>query len=659
MFANPFDLYSASIIFADWQYGMEPVRLGEDITYLGQARGVFPFLLNPLWDTLIWTLGGYGKDAQPVNDPLGFERIPRMAVQLLNNANLNNQLPEGMLRDAAGNPILLAERPITELMTKFASALGGVVLRDNAMPIPNLFASQQSTTSIYLYEVLMEEHPDWNANMLDREVQRQYDAVEAGSPASEDLLEAQRRYTSQQIVGPELEFGGLQVPGFLEGVVRQISPMQIQARPELWGVMREDAITIPGREAQRVPQFGDEYDAKEMVNSFYATNESRRLGIADEDWFGDSTLNDAASVYQDIGHGEAESITVEGVTYTNDDIRALSDNARWKLAHSYLSEQGYTPDDIELRNDQRRIMEENDPRLAGFEGYKDALRSYEGGPEAFVDAAYKSSPAFRDFMDSVPYEPGSPDWYGAADWKDAYLALEGNPESVYDKEPLPELGTMPGGVGDTSQYVTQRAETREGFSDTESFPAQIEHAANDLYYAQLLLDQNYPGYGYAVGAGNLPSDVWNTMRGVWEANSIDTSQITKDYHLGAKYVNWLRANPGGGVQDFIDATYPDDGSNSLLTEGATESAPIDVTQPPDPTAFNARFGIQAPQPKKTLALPAAPVDLRQSPGGPSMTLLDPRVVVQVLEVDANGWAHVVAPGGWEGYVPASSLKKAA
>jgi hypothetical protein len=680
LFANPTSMMGAMLFFADWQYGMEPQKVGDDLTMLGQVRGLWPTLINPLWDSLILWAGGYGgEDASQrfSTDPSGAERIPRDLIRILNLASLNGDLPEGMMRDENGNPTTLPERPITDLWAKFGSALSGLV-RENPQPIPNVYASITSGEQAHLMDLLVAEHPDWAAdpvngeNLITREFSRIVSENEAGTGTDPLLVEAQRLHLESQLRGPELESLPEGLRGVAGAVLRNISPMQMTTRPEMALALRSTPIQTPGKAPQELPEFADEFDDNEMTSAIYDTPEMTAFSNLEEDSWGDPALNEASKKAKAIREGTGEQ-TVNGVTYSEEQIRSMTDTRRNLLARESLEEAGFSYEDISAQFEQGRAMEEANPELAEYKGYVDSLGE-DGSPErkAAVDELYASEPAFKRAMDQSPYPKGSPEWYDkAAEWEETFLKSKGERTSNYDPDPLTIEGMS------TSQYAVERAETREAYEEeaANSFTGQRERSVNEYVLAQQLLDQQYPGYGYKVGAGNLPSDVWSQMRGVWQSADIDTSYITKSSHYGNEYAQWRAANMGLtdkiSIQDWLDATIglTDDGSNSLadgqqppdpaLAEAAKQIE-IDLNGPAAYDALDQLLGLTAPQSSQSggqLVFPSSAVDLRQTPGatGARLLQLPPDTALRLVSRDGD-WAYVTAPGGYFGYVPVTSLK---
>jgi hypothetical protein len=661
LWMRPLDMIGTMLTFADWQYGEDPRALQGDLTALGRARGLVPFRVNPLWDSVAWGLGLYGgEDARPSYNPLGFEQIPRLGNQLINAANHAGLLGD-FFKDEAGNPVVLPERPITDLVAKFASAVGGIV-REDAQPIPNLFASQTASVHGDLVYVLADAHPDWTEDQVTREAFRMLDEVEAGMAASDEVLEAQQMTVLRSLQGPLLDTplpDGLE--GFVSAAARFLSPAQIINRPETLMAARTDPVPALGRDLMNLPEFTDEFDAYDLGGFLYDTPRVTELGINDEDWWGDPALKEAAATASAIYYGDLDEITVDGVRYEKDDLYALSDNARGKLSRAYLAEQGFSQADVDAMKATRTALEEGNADLAGFKGYTDYLRDYEGGVEAFAEEAYRTSPSFARYMDNVPEEHGTPEWAKYATYKEAYIALQGERTGTYDPLTIPPAGEIPG-VSDVGQFATDRAETREEY---EPYTATIEKQINELYYAQKLLDQTYPGYGLRVGAGNLPYEIWNTMKGVWEDAGINTKYITKGDHYGAQYNAWRAANPNAAdtsVQAWMDATWTDDGSNSLAagipedeSQGPVE---IDLNKPPDPADYERTFGIAPAQSASAqLARPTQQITGYSAPGGAKATVFPPNMVLRILEIDGQ-WARVADPLGYESWVSTTYLQKA-
>jgi hypothetical protein len=680
LFANPTSMMGAMLFFADWQYGMEPQKLGDDLTFLGQARGLWPTMINPLWDNFLLWAGAYGgEDASQrfANDPTGAERLWRDPVRILNLASLNGDLPEGMMRDANGNPTTLPERPITDLAAKFGSALSGIV-RENPQPIPNIYASMTSGEQAHLMDLLVQKHPDWavdpvnGENLITREFSRIVSEDAAGTNTDPLLIEAQALALDSQLRGPELEFLPEGIRGVAEVVLRNISPMQMTARPEMALALRATPIQTPGKAPQELPEFGDEYDAMDMAGAIYDTPEMTEFSVMEEDSWGDPALNAANDKYNAIVDAtNPNGETVNGVVYTQEQIMQMTDARRYQLARESMEEAGFSKEDVNAQFEQQRAMEEANPELAEYKGYVDSLGK-DGTPErrAAVDELYATEPAFKRAMDQSPYPKGSPEWYDkAAEWDETFLKAKGERTSNYDPDPLGVEGMS------TSEYAVERAETREEYEEiaADSFTGERERSVNEYVLAQRMLDAEYPGYGYKVGAGNLPSDVWNHMRGVWQGAEIDTSYITKSSHYGNEYAQWRAANMGVtdklSVQDWIDATMTDDGSNKFadgqqpndpaLAEAAAQIE-IDLNGPAAYDALDQLLGLTAPQSSQSggqIVFPGATVDLRETPGARGSRLMQIPASTALRLISREGeWALVAAPGGYQGYVPITVLQ---
>jgi hypothetical protein len=669
LFGNPFSMMSAAMFFADWQYGMDSARLGEDLTFLGRARGIFPFMINPLIDSLAWGMGLYGgEDAgRLINEPTGAERIPRDVIQLLNLAGVNGDLGPLTPRDEHGNFVPIPERPITDLWARFTSALTGVV-REDPQPIPNLYASTTSAEQAHLLDILVEDHPSWTEDMITREMNNQIMAAQTGK-ASDELVEAQKRALEGQLRGPEFSQLPEGIRGVVGGVVRHLSPMQMMARPEMAMALKKVPVSLPGRE-QPLPTMQDSYDQMDMSSALYDTPEMTKFNTLVEDSYGDPNVSAAsmkAKAIRDATNEDGE--VVNGVHYSQDQLHSMTDTARSQLGYDAMREMGVKGEDVASQYAMSDALEANNPDLQAYRGYLDAAKADPDGVEHFVDTQYASDPAFARMMDRsgkprlLDDGTPNPEWYDVFKRPEVFYGAAGNRTSNYDPtSDLPE-STLP-----VDQYAADREESKAAAAD-DSYTKKLERSTNELMAAQDLLDQEYPDYGYTVGSGNLPSDVWNHMKEVWGANDIDTAYITKPTHYGKQYVDWLATSPDDrSIQAYLNATIPDDGSNKFLDGSAvsdastpsTQSQPINLDAPLDYGRLSQRFGLPADTGSAgtQIATPRSAVTLRQSPGGQGVTVIPPNLALRVLDVQGD-WAHVSAPGGFEGYVPTTSLQKAA
>lgn len=661
LMASPLSLMGAMGIFADWQYGMEPERVGSDITMLGQARGIWPAMAHPGIDSLAWAFGLYGgEDAPTPMDPTGLERIPRDAIRLINLANLNGQLPDGMLRDANGNPVLLGEKPLSEIWQHVLSGVSGIV-RDNPQPIKDLYASETSRTQAYLMQGLIEDHPDWGIDQVAGEAARIATEAETNVQADPRWNEAQLMRLQSDLRGPE--FAGLptDLQGLLGGFLRNVSPVQMVNRPELAMATRATPIPPLGREPMTLPKGDDQYDSFDLTGGIYDTPEMNSWDKLEEAWWPDPAVKDASTKRKAIVEAtNPDGEVVNGVHYSQQQIMDMTNQRRYKLGEEAMNEMGVTEEQRLQTYDAQRVLEENNPQLQQFEGYKDAINNAPEGSQAYIDNLYKTEPAFARAMDRSGKEKGTEDWYGAATWPETFLAASGTRTSLYDAVDIPQGMDMSG-------YATQRADTQAAYEDN-SFTAKTERSVNEFMLAQQLLDQAYPGYGYKVGSGSLPPDVWSNMKTIWTDNDITPTYLTKSSHYGAEYVQWVLNNPNlddTSVRAFTNATSTDDGSNKFA-EGTDPSVPaseqetFDLNGPVNMEKLGQMFGLpqKTTQPTGQLVFPNANVSLRQTPGGSQLTVLAPKTPLRLLERSGQ-WALVSGPGGWQGYVPITTLMTSA
>jgi hypothetical protein len=155
------------------------------------------------------------------------------------------------------------------------------------------------------------------------------------------------------------------------------------------------------------------------------------------------------------------------------------------------------------------------------------------------------------------------------------------------------------------------------------------------------------------------------MKDVWESNGINTKYITSPDHYGAQYVAWRQANPDApdtSIQAWVDSQSYDNGKNSLLEAEDGQALPdtIDLSQPPPSDDFNALFGVTPSTKDQTrLARPTQELPLRAEPSGSAqqITVLPTKLAIKIIEVQGP-WAHVIAPGGFEGWVDAAGLQLA-
>jgi hypothetical protein len=680
LFFSPLDLASTFLLF-NWELtGNNPLQTKGDLTWFGQLKNLAPLPINPALDILAYEMGLYGGEDAPVPyNPTGMDQMVARVAQLINLAGVHGKLPSGMLTDEFGNFQPLGERVLQEKLVAASAALAG-------RPQIDVYASAKANTQYFLEDVLREEHPEWatdpnGENLLSRRANEIMLAVDAGQEAPAEYLEAQSRLVDMSLTGPD--YPGMPEPlkNALGLVQRVVSPIRITAQPTT-KMQRLYGVGQVGDAPGSLPALGttDDYDLKDAKNRPYDTLDMALLRATNEDYWDigkDTGIADAARMFNQIGKGTTTAnVTIGGYTYTPSQLALMPESERYDIAEKYLTAQGFTPDDKDAYYTARDELMAAHPDLAGYHEYTSYLESYPGGAQGFVDAAVRTSPAFARYMQQTGTTPGTPDYYQAATYPDAFFALEGRRSEVYDPLNLPEAGTIPGlAHGETfamrralQDAVDAAAQKSAPANDYEVFVADVDDKVANLYHAQRLLDETFPGSGLRAGVDFIPNTygMYDTMKAVWDEHNVwvpEKGDIAYEY-----YYEWLPANATAAdhsVEAFLDqrertgpgksADMPaPDAADILAQQGmaAVEASParLDASGMPDTSGM----------PRAT---PAYAVEMRTGPSTNNPINVDavyPEMALYVADRSPDGqWALVVAPGGLTGWVPTAALLKAA
>jgi hypothetical protein len=662
MWMNPLDMIGTALIHAEWQYGANAMAgMQRDLTMLGAAReGMIPFVWNPLVEFGLYMAGAFGEGAQLPANPLGIDRMTSLGASVLNIAKLHGLLPAGMGEDALGNFQPFAPRPITDILGQLVTHFG--------KDVPNPYGGVQASQKGFLYDVILEDNPTITSDELLVRVQEIEDAVASGQ-APEEWVESQRRLTQMQWTGPV--FPGLPdalkpFEGFIGAGIRQIAPIRITAQSETKMLLQKPdmANVVPGMADNRIRNLptDDQYDAKDVKNALYDTPEALALDNAYEQWYdgGNPELAALMGTYYDIANGAMESVSIGDVTFAND---GTEEAKNYDLANEWLASQGFTEADINAFYDERDAMEAANPDLANYRAYQQHVGNYPGGAEAFVDEAVRTNESFADFMRGVPYAPGTPDYYDAATWPDAYFALTGQRGSVYD--PLDATsGTVAGnvvpGLPSGTSFATKRAADEQielavsGEGDYAAFEASVSDDVKNLFYGQQVLDEIFGPGVYKVG-DYLPGDHWDMALAGWKSKGVYVPK-PEDAPVAYEYADWLANN----------ATAPDHSVSAFLAsrERGDGGGDLDALPEPTPEAYaeimRGATLVTAPStgkgapPEGRPARTAQTIEIRSgpNPANPMITTLPPGLPIDIV-ASQDGWIQVIAIGGATGWMPES------
>lgn len=655
LFANPLDMVSTALHLAEWQGEASIDGTNPALTVLGQARGMIPFVWNPAIELILWGTGSFGKGAFAPSNMLGLNRLTSLGADLINLGTAHDIWPNGMFRDASGNPVWVKPRPVDDIILKVAQHFG--------VPVTPSAASFEKETQAYLYDHLLQQYPNTGPEDLVQMVDDIMQAAEGGVVAPE-LEAAQADAFANGMKGPEYDLLPEGLRPIFGAIQRYVSPVRITARSETGALIQypDMSNTLPGNPKAITTVYGeageDSYDIKEVLGSLYQTNRSRglRLGLnAYYDGLGDPELEKAVQGYWSVVNGQNTVIDVGGVHYTAHDLNAMSEGQRFDLADAYLKERGYDKAILDdLKAHKNEIIAAN-PDVGGYLEFENYAREYPGAEKAFVDEAVRTSPSYAAFMAGLKAPAGTEEYYSIGTSPDAYLALEGDRGSIYDAENIPPRGNIPGlPVG--TNFVAKRAAdeaiealTKEP-SSFDEFKDSVEKDVKQIYYAQEWLDINYPG----LKAGDwLDKSIYTAMKDAGRA-----APKPEDAGAAYEYYDWLQLNATStdtSVEAFLNQRDYKAGTQNIddlampTAEQIGEQRGYSVV-PVEPASAQdlAKIGIMGN------ALDYTYLRSGPNPNNPAIGEMEANTPLKVV-YKGGDWVQIMMATGQIGWVPASAV----
>lgn len=660
LFMSPLDMIGTAIHLNEMELGGEDAA-DETLTALGRAKGMLSFAMSPAIELALTYAGAFGGTPQMPNNMTGLNRMTGFAADVINWANYNGLLGD-LGKDAQGNPIPVPPRPLDDVILRVAGHFG--------MPVTPSLSSFEKQETNYLQERLVQDAGGYMDPVeLNKQVSEIMDRAAAGD-VDPRLEAAQAEALANTMQGPQYEGLPEALRPIFGALTRYVSPVRMTAQSEFGFKMQyPGSVNTLGGDPSILESMNeagaDPYAIKNTKRMPYQTERAMALGVAYADWWdgGNPEFADISNQYSAIGHNEiGQPLTVGGVEYSVADVNAMGDKERWNLAEDWLADQGYSKADINAMWDAKDEIVANNPDVGGYLAFKDYIKNYPGGPNAFVDEAVKTSPSFAAYM-ADHGTPGTPDYYEFTDTPDAYLALSGERGGIYDPENVPPQGNIPGlpaGINFNVKYQTDKQindAVDGGESGFQDFVNTVTTDSNQIYAAQQWLDANYPG---VIADGDIPYDIYKAMKAAGV-----TAPKLEDASAAYEYRGWLRNNATAtdlSVEAFLDqrdstGTSPEDlplaTPEMIAAQGGYEvrqSAPI------------SRDELQSIGIASTMAQYSP---LYTGPGTNNAISFEvPSGLPGVKEIyrDSGGWSQVYVPvagGGYKiGWVPTQALAAA-
>lgn len=689
VYGDPTATFNTAMIFADEEFqqsGSDPDN--RELTGPGKVFDASPWMTNPIMTSMLYWSGTLGSEYSPPNIMGGYSATWKQAVDLLNLYRTQHGMPL-LPRNVMTAPNQVISNRIANLVSGGMQALG---LDTNLVEIDNFNASQEVKVNWMVQTILTEQHPDWNADRV---------ALEAAAIQDNDahpvVMEANARVGTQPFLGAVPTDKGGPVGAFLGGFINdQLSPIPTVTRPTMAAENQE--LLAASAQGQHVP--GAVRDAaylqKEVAQSAGPEDLLFEEGVAGYSEIGTPEQQQAADLFFSIGKGEVTTaVQANGQTFTPDQIKNMSEERRWDLARVALADAGLYQSFQAYRNTQDAYKAAH-PEMVDYFKFKDVVEAYPGTTEEWAQEAIKVNPDFARYVAdrerlNPDERPGQANREKMLLGSDAYRALMGMPSSIYDvgqraadQGPYgPAIPGMPVGISPTQWQELQDKVSGAGGSD---YQAAVQQDIGN-FTAMLQMMNEYDatmGYPEGTSAQQYVMRVVNGKNG----GKIDSELYTQideafGYVFPSKttlknYLTWMldpSQNPTG-VGDIEAFMEWDSMRRSREALGKPDTAAMEGTlsadavlnnkvlvRAADGSGFSLMDRASAPQGQVAqdvqVVVPMGTVRLL-NPINPYQTLGEVPPGIPLTLVSRQGdWALIETPDGVQGYVPVSSLSKAA
>jgi hypothetical protein len=674
MSLNPLTLSSSFLSMA----GMEQPDSKSQLTGLGRffEGGVVGnnLFLAPLLKASLGWLGAFGRDYYQ-QDLTGMRRDENLVNRLL---EVVNHEVYTFHTTKGGNPAIVPNIDLNMFQGMLHEAMSGKI--PGTMEVPPLDGQrvEQGAFANYVADELLRLNPELGIPDAEGNTYEFETAVREAlaNPDSEAYQAALENYSSSLFAGPLSDKGGpMAVMG---AALRENLPLQMNVQPssrvDRWGRKNRDEMREAGTTGM-LPE--DEKTAVDAAMGFlpYETEEMRAYQLVKNDYWGNSNpqAKAARATGKSIVDGTiTEPITVlPGVSFSPEEIAAMSEKDRWRVRDAWLDSAGYADDEGVYKENQEKVIAEH-PELASAFGWEDWIESYPDGPLAALDA-------------TAAVNPNVARW--ARDPNNA-AARQNAPEEF--EENLKYLGPLVAGIkADRFDFPVDKkyAGVVGGLTGSVGTWYTEERASGEYVSEwQTAAEEGLPQYQETVNALNA-FDPSGATAAEYQANiaagssrpipygaySAGVRGYVPDDNKFSEYLAWASTEPQG--MDTSPARWQQESDRAYDRERTIEirnelDAGVYVAETPvvenaDGTVTEPTLGIpdtNRPDFYATVEL-SEPAPVFDSPNGKALGRLTPGVALSVIETgaDASGkkWALVSDANGQTFYIPASQLRRAA
>ena len=288
--------------------------------------------------------------------------------------------------------------------------------------------------------------------------------------------------------------------------------------------------------------------------------------------------------WNEIVQGEGRGdITVNGITYTEDEIQAMTVEQRMALANGLMAEYGVMDDVNRVRDEREKFnAQPENAEYATYKRWQKAVFDYEGGPEGYWEALRAENPSAQFYWDHVIMKADSEEERNRLmTGNNAYFSILGYHVSVWDQPPpsFDNRGEAFDPVNIVNQapaptpYTESNAEFKAEVRAVPEFAAEMEDwdAAVNAKRAEFGWDTSVPFSQLSYKDRKLVEDALSED-GVYEPKPTWQQQL---------YIDWaekkLAANPKADVS--MEAYFAEDQESYYKNLPANTDKEINKTLP--------------------------------------------------------------------------------
>ncbi len=375
-------------------------------------------VLNPLISATLDVIGAKGQDAR-MTDLFGTGRLEREIFDALNYVN-QHWLTFHKTRE--GNPDYIP--PVSfgpSVINLLARQLSGKITGTQQVADYQPAAPHDAQMAALIAEQVLRDNPELDpADPLDAETLRHGVDVAMADHDSAHWQEAEQRYVDSLYLGPGSGQGAI---GDIVGAISShfVLPTTISRQPayrdELIRQRNRDQMRKDGSTTLSPETEMNEFEKRVGVTGS-RSDEGRELALIEDAALGDPLTRSTKRMSDGLMYdnaadltarlddaGWAGAITVDGYTFTAEQIASLPYEDRRTIANRWVDSANLRPVMSEYRKTRMEQLKA-DKTYADAEGWDDYAKQYPGGIDAAVDATAQINPNFRSFVEGYVVRDG-------------------------------------------------------------------------------------------------------------------------------------------------------------------------------------------------------------------------------------------------------------